>query len=173
MFLFFLCMVTGGLGMYGAASTPASQLPHIVHDIRAQLQNPDLPFGINLFVPPATLAPHTEAQQAALQQVHAYYADSAARLGLDCKIEVPTPDLAALQGNFEEQVEVRLDVYINVYAACSVAEHMCGSEDCYADIASSPQCDLLHTGDVIICCVLSKQSCGMFGCGRGTSVVVL
>jgi hypothetical protein len=167
--------------MYGAASTPASQLPRIVHDIRAQLQNPDLPFGINLFVPPETLSPHTEVQQAALQQVHAYYADSAVRLGLDCKIEVPAPDLAALQGNFEEQVEVRGDVYINVYAACSVnvyaacsvAEHMCGCEECYADIASNPQCDLLHTGDVAICCVLSKQPCSMFGCGRGTSVVLL
>jgi hypothetical protein len=108
MFLFlFLCMLAGGLGMYGAASTPASQLPRIVHDIRAQLQCPDLPYGINLFVPPADLQPHSEAQQAALQQVHAYYADAAARLGLDCKIEVPVPDLAALQGNFEAQVEVR------------------------------------------------------------------
>jgi hypothetical protein len=93
--------------MYGAASMPASELPRIVHDIRAQLQHPDLPFGINLFVPPAALPPHTEAQQAALQQVHAYYVDAAARLGFKCKMDVPAPDLAALQGNFKDQVQVR------------------------------------------------------------------
>lgn len=92
--------------MYGAASLPAAQLPSIVQDIRAQLQQPDLPFGINLFVPPAELPPHTEAQQAALQQVHAYYADVAARLQLDCHVAAPTPDLAALQANFEAQVQV-------------------------------------------------------------------
>lgn len=106
----------GGLGMYGAASLPAAQLPSIVQDIRAQLQQPDLPFGINLFVPPAELPPHTEAQQAALQQVHAYYADAAARLQLNCEVKAQTPDLAALQANFAAQVQVLLDEAVPVIA---------------------------------------------------------
>jgi hypothetical protein len=91
--------------MYGAASLPASDLPRIVHDIRAQLQNPKAPFGINLFVPPADLPPFTEQQQAALQQVHAYYDDVAQKLRLNCRVEAPVPDLAALQANFVAQVQ--------------------------------------------------------------------
>jgi hypothetical protein len=78
--------LAGGLGMYGAASLPAAQLPTIIQDIRAQLQQPELPFGINLFVPPAELPPYSEAQQAALQQVHAYYADVAAQLQLNAQV---------------------------------------------------------------------------------------
>jgi NAD(P)H-dependent flavin oxidoreductase YrpB (nitropropane dioxygenase family) len=100
---------SGGLGMYGAALTPATELPGLVASVRSLLRDPDLPFGFNLFCPPAQIPKHTLQQQQALVAVHQAYADLAAQHNLQCDVEMPPcPDAAELNMTFRAQVEVRL-----------------------------------------------------------------
>jgi hypothetical protein len=100
---------TGGLGMYGAALTPATELPGLVASVKSLLRDPDMPFGFNLFCPPAQIPKHTPQQQQALVAVHKAYADLAAQYNLQCDVEMPPcPDAAELHMNFRAQVEVCL-----------------------------------------------------------------
>ena len=93
--------------MYGAALTPASQLPGLVAEVRSLLDNPKAPFGFNLFCPPAHIPAHTAQQQQALETVHQVYADLAGQHGLACDVQLlPAPDVAQLQAAFTAQVEV-------------------------------------------------------------------
>lgn len=98
---------SGGLGMYGAALTPAQDLPGLVQSVRSLLHDPETPFGFNLFCPPAHIPQHTPQQQAALEAVHKAYADLAAQQGLGCDVQMlPAPDAAELNVAFRSQVEV-------------------------------------------------------------------
>jgi nitronate monooxygenase len=98
----------GGLGMYGAALTPARDLPRLVDSIRALLKEPGTPFGFNLFCPPSSIPQHTPQQEAALEAVHRVYADLAAQhnLGNVTVERPPTPDAAELHLAFRAQVKV-------------------------------------------------------------------
>lgn len=62
----------GGLGMFGAATTPLKDLPKILTDIKSLLK-PDKQFGVNLFTPPTHIPALTAEQQQALEAVHKYY----------------------------------------------------------------------------------------------------
>lgn len=98
---------SGGLGMYGAALTPAAELPGLVASVKLLLRDPDLPFGFNLFCPPAQIPKHTPQQQQALVAMHKAYADLAAQHNLQCDVEMPPcPDAAEVHVAFRAQVEV-------------------------------------------------------------------
>jgi NAD(P)H-dependent flavin oxidoreductase YrpB (nitropropane dioxygenase family) len=98
---------SGGLGMYGAALTPAKDMPALVESIRSLLHNPALPFGFNLFCPPTHIPEHTSQQQRALDTVHKVYADLATKHNLSCDVQqLPPPDAAELHLAFRAQVQV-------------------------------------------------------------------
>jgi len=98
---------SGGLGMYGAALTPARELPGLVDAVRVLLKDPKAPFGFNLFCPPQAIPAHSEQQQQALEAVHRVYAELAVQHSLKCDVQLmPAPDVAQLQAAFEAQVEV-------------------------------------------------------------------
>lgn len=97
----------GGLGMYGAASTPAKDLPRLVESVRSKLHDSTAAFGFNVFCPPSHIPKHTLAQQQALESVHDTYAELAAQHKLSCDTHtLPAPDAAELNVTFREQVEV-------------------------------------------------------------------
>jgi nitronate monooxygenase len=100
---------SGGLGMYGAAMTPAKDMPALVDSVRSLLHDPALPFGFNLFCPPTHIPEHTPQQQQALDAMHKMYADLAAQHNLSCDVQqLPPPDAAELHLTFKAQVQVRL-----------------------------------------------------------------
>jgi len=98
---------SGGLGMYGAALTPTSELRQLVKSIKGSIIKGNT-WGINLFCPPAAAVSLTEQQQTALQQVHSYYTSKAIELKLECQLQpTPGPNLSELQDNFRSQIQVR------------------------------------------------------------------
>lgn len=95
--------------MYGAALTPAKDLPGLVDAVRVLLQDSKAPFGFNLFCPPKSILAHSKQQQQALEAVHRVYAELAVQHSLKCDVQLmPAPDVAQLQADFEAQVEVGL-----------------------------------------------------------------
>jgi nitronate monooxygenase len=98
---------SGGLGLYGAALTPAKDLSDLVESVRSCLDDKSAPFGFNLFCPPAHIPEHTPDQQQALESVHKVYADLAAHHKLSCDTKMlPAPKPDELHAKFEAQVEV-------------------------------------------------------------------